>query len=518
MPPVPLLSGSYSARGVVAGLQRCVNLYPEVNPQQVQAPAQVTHYPAPGLVWLGTSGESAGWRGFYTTTTGDLYGVCGTGLYYIDTLWRAVLIGRLGNLSTQVKFADNGTDMLVGDGSTHGYIVNLLTQTFSIASAGSNSGTNGFSFAGAGWVDFVDGFIVYNVPGTPNFACTGVDEMTFDPLSFGTKAGRRDNVQALVIRQRNVWLLGSQASELWTDAGTANFPFQLNTGPYVEHGIVGPYALAKAGEGFMMLSQNINGGAVAVFCQGYKCERVSTWAQENEWGTYGDLSGTVGFSFKQGNHEFVCLRFPSADKTWVWDLGTGEWHERTWNDDNGVEHQWRINCATLAYGKVIGGDWETGDFYEITTEALTNAGRPMVYRRGFPQLISNFNRTRHNHFRLDIEAGEVPEPAREDVELFYDDTTPGQLQTDSDENLVLDPRAPVYATPDNVVMLRWSDDRGKTWSNPVPMSFGEIGEFQEVLSWRQLGEGRARVYEIFWSSAKLTGLNQGFAELAPGRS
>lgn len=58
MPKIPLMGGSYEARSIIADLQRCVNLYPEPNPQDAEAP--FTHYLTPGLtvLALGTTGQT----------------------------------------------------------------------------------------------------------------------------------------------------------------------------------------------------------------------------------------------------------------------------------------------------------------------------------------------------------------------------------------------------------------------------------------------------------------------------
>ena len=50
-----------------------------------------------------------------------------------------------------------------------------------------------------------------------------------------------------------------------------------------------------------------------------------------------------------------------------------------------------------------------------------------------------------------------------------------------------------------LVMLRWSDDGGHTWSNYHEKSCGKIGETGTRVIWRRLGmttKLRDRVYEI----------------------
>ncbi len=51
------------------------------------------------------------------------------------------------------------------------------------------------------------------------------------------------------------------------------------------------------------------------------------------------------------------------------------------------------------------------------------------------------------------------------------------------------PRAPQ-------VMLRWSDDAGKTWSNTYLLNCGKVGEFQARARKTQLGRARRRVWEV----------------------
>lgn len=47
-----------------------------------------------------------------------------------------------------------------------------------------------------------------------------------------------------------------------------------------------------------------------------------------------------------------------------------------------------------------------------------------------------------------------------------------------------------------LLMLRWSDDGGHTWSNEYRMDTGKIGEFKKRAIRRRLGRTRDRVYEV----------------------
>src|SRR5258707_13372130 len=49
MPPLPLTSGAYSTASYIASAQRCVNMFPEKNPEEVHAETPVTHLARYGL-------------------------------------------------------------------------------------------------------------------------------------------------------------------------------------------------------------------------------------------------------------------------------------------------------------------------------------------------------------------------------------------------------------------------------------------------------------------------------------
>jgi hypothetical protein len=46
-------------------------------------------------------------------------------------------------------------------------------------------------------------------------------------------------------------------------------------------------------------------------------------------------------------------------------------------------------------------------------------------------------------------------------------------------------------------LLRWSDTRGATWSEPVQQSLGATGQFYTTPTIRRLGYGRDRVFEVY---------------------
>lgn len=62
------------------------------------------------------------------------------------------------------------------------------------------------------------------------------------------------------------------------------------------------------------------------------------------------------------------------------------------------------------------------------------------------------------------------------------------------------------------IFLRWSDDRGHTWSNPVGQPIGARGAYLTSVSWNRLGYARDRVFDVFWSVPVKTALQGAFVD------
>lgn len=181
MTRVPLLGGPYQARSVISSAAKAINIYPEVNPQESQSPAPVTHYPRPGLALMANavtgSYQIAPTRSLYRATDGQLFAVVGSGVYFVDTGFGFNLIGKLSASSqTPVSMADNGQCLVLVDGSAQGYAVRLSDRAFGqIVDP---------AFYGADRVDYLDTYFVFNRPATAQFYIC-LSNVTYEMLTGG---------------------------------------------------------------------------------------------------------------------------------------------------------------------------------------------------------------------------------------------------------------------------------------------------------------------------------------------
>ena len=68
------------------------------------------------------------------------------------------------------------------------------------------------------------------------------------------------------------------------------------------------------------------------------------------------------------------------------------------------------------------------------------------------------------------------------------------------------------------VFLEWSDDRGRTWSNPVGVDPGALGEYRTSLAWRRCGMARDRCFRLTWSTPMATALQGAWVTAEPAGS
>ena len=432
-----------------------MNLFPEVVPEGGKEPAFLQR--APGLTRLATVGIGP-IRGAWAF--GDYsYVVSGPTLYQIDSNWNAVAKGTVAGTG-QVSMADNGIQLFVA-ANPQGYIYNVNTDVFQQITDP--------DFPGAVTVGYIDGYFTFNEPNSQKIWVTSLlDGTSVDPLEFASAEGNPDVVVAVFVDHREVWVFGTNSTEVWYDAGLLDFPLARIQGAYNELGCAAPYSIAKMDNQIYWLGKDARGQGMVYRAAGYMGQRISTHAIEWQLQEYTDLSDAVGYTYQQDGHSFYVLNFPSANTTWVFDVATGAWHERA-SFENGQFNRHRGNCQMFFNGQTVIGDYQNGKIYKFDLETYADDGQPQKWLRSWRALPTGANsltRTVQHSLQLDCETG---------VGLNLGQGSNPQ------------------------VMLRWSDDGGHTWSNEHWKSMGAIGRYGYRTIWRRLGATmkiRDRVYEV----------------------
>jgi hypothetical protein len=522
----PILGQAYVARSINAADNRLVNLFPEAIPDGGKEAGFLNR--APGLQFLQTVGTGpirALWA--HQTNGSDFYVVSGIQVFKLtSTSATPQLLGTVSGTGP-VSIADNGAVIF--------FACNGPSYTYFEPTGEFNQITDE-NFPGAVTVAYIDNLFVFNEPNSQRiYSVDTVDPLTaqyiyplvFSATDVSSADGSPDGVVAINVDHRQMWVFGTDSVEVWYNAGLANFPLTPVQGAFNEIGCAAPYSVAKLDNALFWLGTDARGQGIVYKNNGYSGVRVSTHAIEYAIAQYGNISDAVAYTYQQEGHAFYVLNFPSASKTWVYDVSVQAWHERASGNEGQYRH--RSNCQCNFGGTIIVGDFENGNIYAFDLDVYADNGQIQRWLRSWralPTGQNNLKRTAHHSLQLDAETGvglngidpfaplsnllaegfpflatelddDITTEAGIGLLAVTPITTSDDLLTESGEDILVS-----VATVQGVIpqaMLRWSDDGGHTWSNEHWRSMGAIGQYGYRTIWRRLGmteKLRDRVYEV----------------------
>jgi|KBSSwiStaDraftv2_1062776.scaffolds.fasta_scaffold23050_6 hypothetical protein len=476
---------AYTAPDPNQDRQRAVNWYCEYS-QDPKSKTPVALLGAPGkneiLDFSITSSDVAipdtgGVRGIWVLPGGtDALWVVGESVILTQTTVPATqtsiaqfsktFIGNLLTNSGPVCIRDNGPGgyAVIVDGQ-YGYTYNLTTNAFAQITDS--------AFLPADRVAFIDGWLIFNHVGTQTFFTNASVPytITFSGSFYALKDSSSDNLVTLMENNRELWLVGERTSEVWYDAGGANFAFSRIPGVAPQIGCSAAQSIARLGSSLVWLGKSERGENIVIKTEQYSYVDISTRAVEAAITSYPLVSDAIGFVYEEEGHLFYVLTFPTADKTWVYDhtaseaAGTPQWHERaSFNPDTGVLHRDKASCFANYQNIRVVGDFQAQKGYQMSRKYFTDGDTPLVAIRRCPHVWSKENRKRMFFASLQI------------------DFAPGVgLQTGQGS----DPQ----------LMVRFSRDGGATFGTEFFLAVGKAGHYKNRAMRRRIGVSRDFVAE-----------------------
>ena len=399
------------------------------------------------------------------------------------------------------------TALGTGTGGTGTY---TLSQANTVSSGVTMYGIN-FSvlpssdgaFSGANSVDIVDNYFVYDHPTTQQWGASDLLSPISPSLSYANKDGAPDDIVALIVDHREVYLMGEISSEVWIDVGAVPFPFQRIPGTSTQHGIAAKFSLSRLGNSFAYVSRNNRGQAQIMQMKGYLPDRISTHAVENTLANQ-DVSDAISWTYQLEGHEVYVVTFPSLDLTWAYDSTTSMWHKWLYTAPDGTYQRHRGNCCAVFQGMVLVGDYANGKIYELDKKNYTDDGQNVRRLRRAPHLVTDLQRQYFDEFQIQFQPGVgttglsvgTGQIFLNSPYIIYPNATLtiGALQT-----FVIGLQAAIFNTSTTTnpqAMLRWSNDGGSTWTKYYTCSIGQLGRYKNRAIWRRLGMARDRVFEV----------------------
>jgi hypothetical protein len=449
---IPFVGPSNKARSINADAQRSLNCYVEMDNASPRAPLRLLGTPGLRKVATLVTGPVRG----MIAEGGYVWAVAGGTVYRVSPAYVVTTVGTIGTTTGAVGMASNGSEIIIVDGSA-GYLLTVATAT--MAAISDADFPNGVRQAA-----YQDGYFVVTGDGTQSFYISGLlNGGAWDGLDFASAEGSPDNTVGVISDHRELWLFGANSAEVWVNTGNNDFPFERSGNTFIEHGCASAGSIAKLDNTVFWLGADDRGTGMVWRADGYTPLRISTHALELALSGY-TLTDAQAFAYQQEGHGFYVLHFPTDGKTWVYDAATQQWGERAYRDAlTGELARWRANCHAMLGGLHLVGDCVDGRLYVLDMDYFSDDGDPILRLRTAQTQEQLQTRIFYSELQIDMETG---------VGLAT-----GQGS------------APL-------LMMRYSNDGGHTWSNERTATVGAVGEYGARCRFMRLGAGRNRVWEI----------------------
>ncbi len=386
---------------------------------------------SPGLILFDDIATGEG-RGVHFMG-GLIYTVIGTTLYSETETGVSVALGTIPGTGP-VKMADNGQELGIC-AAPNGYVY----------SAGILSQPAGLPLVSD--VEYIDSYLVWTVSDSDQCIYSGInDALSYDALDVFTAEGSPDGAVGLIADHRELQIYGTQTIEIFYNAGGADNVFERQGNAFIERGCFDRDSIVQIDNSVHFYGDD----RIVYRLDGYTPVRISTHAIEYQ---LRNATYARGFAYTQEGHKFYVLNTDNVCV--VYDMATGTWHERK---SFGLAN-YRVGSAVLAWNRTIMGDAYTGKLYEPSMDVADENGDIIAVQIALPTLEASRARVTMYAFEVYCETG---------VGL-----NSGQGS---------DPQ----------IMLQYSDDGGRTYSNELWRSLGVIGAYKTRAIWRRLGQFRSR--------------------------
>lgn len=447
------VGGFYQARAQVFAADQAVNIYSETRGLGGSA-KQITLYGTPGLIRQ-TTVSGADSRGAYAIN-GRSWRVVGATLYERLSETNHSAIATIPVDGLPVFFTSNGEggDQLVVSGGGVLTVVDLVTGDVTVPT---------LPFVGPVTVAFLDGYVLCNQLNSPIVWYSALEDATsWDALDFFTRSWTADNVIAIGVSQDRVRCWGSQTTTEFYNSGDTDTPFLPYPGTTVQVGLVSPSLLGLYSDNWFWVAETVKGQWRIVMGRGAETQDIATPPILTQLAACPTLADAYLQIYEQESHIFVTVVLPSNPhdiKAYSYDVGEKQWHARAdWDAQLGVYTQWRVRGIVAVNGQILGGDYQSGDIYELDLNTYSNDGDILKRERTIPYLSTENQLVFLDQFELGMQPGEG--------------ISSGQG---------VSPTA----------TLEISRDGARTWVDAGMASLGAVGEYLDRCIWRRLGRARS---------------------------
>jgi hypothetical protein len=540
--PIPMLGLGVKSGFPTVTAQERINCYIEQTKDSEKQ--SVVCYGTPGLTLFSDALGDTPVRGMYSFQN-YIYVVHRSNVYKVNGAKTFTLIGTIASSTGRVGMTCNTTQLLIVDGSEVGYVFSIADNAYvsiSLASpaiindplhgladgssirfmtdgtlptglavdttyyvkyidannynvAATRGGTSlnvtaigsgshsrmtylseitAAGFPGGTSAAFLDGYMIINQPNTQKYYISSLyDALSWSALEFASAESNADLLKRVYVDHSQILLLGDYTTENHGNSGALDFPFS-RTGLAIDWGIVGAWSIARLDNSVAFLARKRMGEVQVVLYTGATPQRISNSDIERLLNSFSNLDAATAWSFSINGHPMYVLNV--GGYTLMYDMSTGSWSKlKSYGIDR---HRGEISETLL--DRTILSDYSNGNLYYLDNDVYTDNGDPLIMEVSGKHVFNGLDRLTINDLCVDMTMG---------VGLVS-----GQG---------VNPR----------IGMQYSKNSGNSWSNTRYASMGNIGEYGNLVSFPQLGQGRDFVIKLIISDPVKRQINGVYADI-----
>jgi Phage stabilisation protein len=291
-------------------------------------------------------------------------------------------------------------------------------------------------------VTSLDNYFIVGIESTNKFYWIEPGQIIIDGLSFASAERNPDDIVTMISIGDELWAIGQNTVEIFTDSGDSNAPFVRLAGRVYQTGCVDKHSIVKCNKETLPCLIWVTPTREVVLAQGVPTKISNESIEE----LLKRATSFNAWTFRTNRHDFYVLT--TDNETIVYDLNAGSWYvwssyqSNTWNAYAGIQ----INADIYAI------EPNSGDLYKVVNTAVDKTQDYIVCEVG----------------------GFLPNATNDSVVC-------------NSITLFLNYGYSTDYTSAPVVELRWSDNGGVSWTEYYQGSVGSKGSYDKSVRYRSLG-------------------------------
>lgn len=400
--PLNIVGGTKFSRYKKITSETTVNMM--VSGVDIKTPSLVAFSGYEKKLDIGT-GEARGI--FFSTRLNELIVVVRDRLYVINQYLHSRFIGKIDTTVGNVYISENFNSQIgIVDGSK------IYIYDYSI----SQIITPVIDFTPI-YLDYQDGrFIATDNAGQWHLSDIN-DGTAWPPLLRQELQTKADILRAAVVLDRQLWIIGTKAAEVWYDQGLALFPYQRDNSVSIDYGAISQGSISTGFGMLIWLAKNEKSGITIVYTTGGKPRELSPEGLDFVLSELKNPEDSSGFLFQQDGHIFYQLAFNKDNLSFVYDFTSKMFYTLT--DEN--RDRYIAKKVAFFNNQLYFISFIDGALYQMSTDITTYDGAeipririlsPVRFPKDNPYIVNRVN--------VQLEQGHNRDVGRVDLSISKD--------------------------------------------------------------------------------------------------